>query len=389
VRKTSQERAWRQQFHPRRGQLEGQRQAIESPANVSDGYRIVLGQRHVGLNRRGPLHKECHRRIVGHLVENPETVRGGQGERSQRKLVLSPYMEGFPTGGKHGEPGTGCQEPDDLRRGREDLLAVVQDEQESLRGQERGERGDESPPKHLPDAERGGQGGHYQASIGEGREIDEDHPVGKGLVQPAGDRDRQPRLAHPPGAGESQQPDSIVLQGGSQRRELRLAPNEPSQWHRQRDGTGSRPHRAIILPHGGARRSQQRRPLVIRKRQAVRKQAHGLQSGSRVQSALQVADAAPAEPGAFGQFLLGKRRRGAQLTKQAAERGVAFIHCCPAWCYALADSGRVVDLSLQSSRGIGSCRRRNCSPYVRNPCTLCLVPPWDEEHAGSMPGQGR
>ena len=135
-----------------------------------------------GLHGARPLHKERDGRDLRDLRNRRHAIGGREWQRQQRELVLAAHMERLATGGEDGQARTGRQERDDGRRGIKHPLAIVQHQQEPLGCQERGERVDEVPLGTLPHAERGGNGGHHQVRIGQRREIDEDHPVGKDVM---------------------------------------------------------------------------------------------------------------------------------------------------------------------------------------------------------------
>ena len=94
-----------------------------------------------------------------------------------------------------------------------------------------------------------------RAGIRQRREIDEDDPVGK-RVRAVRRRPRSPVASCPrPRSSDREQAHIGVLQSRGQRRQLRLAPDEPGQRSRQGDGGGRRQRLGRRFPGGpGVRR---------------------------------------------------------------------------------------------------------------------------------------
>ena len=115
-----------------------QRQAVEPPAQLGDGRSVGgIVQREVGIDVARSLHEQLggggalHRR--GRVV-----VR--QGQRSQWSQALPSQPQCRPAGGQHRDARTPRQQRRDVRRGLEDLLDVVQEQQVRTAAEGAGQR---------------------------------------------------------------------------------------------------------------------------------------------------------------------------------------------------------------------------------------------------------
>jgi hypothetical protein len=106
----------RQHAHARRRQLNGQRQPIQPRADGRDGRRVGRGHREVGPGVACPLDEQRHRSVLRQALGR-HVLRVGQRDAAGRQ---------------HREARTGCQQTGDLAGHADDLLAVVQQQQQSL-----------------------------------------------------------------------------------------------------------------------------------------------------------------------------------------------------------------------------------------------------------------
>ena len=123
--------------HPQssRGQLEGQRDALQPAADLGDDGRVVL--------RQG----ELRTRLTGTIAEQLDRLRGSHVSRRARRLVghrkgrhrnrdLAGQPEQLPAGGEHPDALSVPQDGLDEGRDRvEDVLAVVEQQQRVTAGQ--------------------------------------------------------------------------------------------------------------------------------------------------------------------------------------------------------------------------------------------------------------
>ena len=138
-------------------------------------------------------------------------------------------------------------------------------------------------------------------------QVDEPATAGKGVSRPPGRLDRQPRLPDAARPGHRQERRSRRVEERAEPFQLGRPPDERREGGRprervrlRRDGHGARP---CGRPAGRGRHGRAfRRPEV----QPRRQQANRLPLREASNPALEVADAARAQPGALGQGLLGE-----------------------------------------------------------------------------------
>ena len=208
----------RQQLDPRRGQLDRQRQPVQPAADRghrrrrSSAVRAKSGRTSAARSTNSrtaatpasPATGEPGRRTVPARQAPPAAgprISRSPRSRSRTRLVASTRS-----------PAHAGQQLRHERRRRQQVLEVVEDEQQrrwrrSARRQRRGRRppGDLPRPHHAGDRRRH-QVRHALGAVAERGQLDPGHPVGEGVDQLAGRRQRQPRLADPAGAGQRQQP---------------------------------------------------------------------------------------------------------------------------------------------------------------------------------------
>ncbi len=192
-----------------RGQLDRQRQPVETPAELRDG-RV---QRQLHPEVAGSGQQQRHR---GRVLHPLRLVGVGYGERGQRQHPLAGDVEGLAAGGEHPHPRAGGREPGGGVGGRvQHVLAVVQHERPLPRRQP-DERRVEGREADGP----GDRGGDVLAAVHPGQLADGGIPgsVGRGgqgergLADPA-----HPRHRDEPAGGQQR----------AQRRELAV----PAQQH--------------------------------------------------------------------------------------------------------------------------------------------------------------
>ena len=174
-----QERRRRQDLHPGRGKLDGQRQAVEAAADGGDGGGVCCSQREVRQARLRALDEERDRGDPRQLLESAAersaagSGRGGTGNsRSPRTCSGSRLVARMVSSGQ------AASKRGHVRRGLQHLLAVVEDEQQPLAGEVSGQRVAQRLPGDLPHAERGGNRRYDERRIGQRREIDEEDAIG-------------------------------------------------------------------------------------------------------------------------------------------------------------------------------------------------------------------
>src|SRR5260370_42097243 len=99
----------RQQFAPRRCQLQGQGQPVQSDADLGYSSRVVFRKDKSGLHHLRTLNEKGNRRVLQQLLGCWQVERIGQGEWRNCKLVFTLHMQDSPAGHQDLEGGTGQQ----------------------------------------------------------------------------------------------------------------------------------------------------------------------------------------------------------------------------------------------------------------------------------------
>ena len=194
---------------PRGDELDGERQAVDTTADLVRGTDILLVPHDVGPDRADPLHEERH----------------GVRERGDAVLVLALEPQRLATGREHLQVAGGFEQARDERGGREDVLEVVQDEQEPAPAETAGEarfrvRPGRGEPDRVGDRRRNELGvdktveGHVRDAVGVPRS---ESP--RRLHGEAG-------LADPPRAGQRNEAGVARLHHPQERSQLVVPPDE-------------------------------------------------------------------------------------------------------------------------------------------------------------------
>ena len=213
------------QLHARRGQLDRQRNAVETPTDLSDDRAVLRIEREARLRRARPIHEEMDGiRRLERLPVVPG-FRPGSRERAHRKEPLPVDAQPF---------SAGCQDLQSrrsreqrlaqLRAGGKDVLAVVEDEQ-GIPGREmRREAFPQRPARLFLDPQSRGDGDLDSGCILDRREIDEPDAVGVASKPPLGELECYPRLSASADPGEREDP--VLLQEPGALAQLPLAADE-------------------------------------------------------------------------------------------------------------------------------------------------------------------
>jgi hypothetical protein len=119
------------------GLLQERRAALGIAGHGDDGAGVLGREREAGAHLLGALHQQAHRIRSGQRMElqSPDGVR--QAERRHREDLLAAHAQRGAAGDQHVHPGARRQQLEHVRRGGEDLLEIVEDEQQP-QGVERG-----------------------------------------------------------------------------------------------------------------------------------------------------------------------------------------------------------------------------------------------------------
>ena len=191
---------------PGRGQLDGQRNAVQPGTHLRNRGRVVRRQLEGRAGRTGPGREQQAGLGSG---DRRRRAVGRQPQRRHREDQLTGNIQAFPAGGQEPHPAApGKQRGHQGRRSRQDVLAVVQHHQQltadQLAHQPRG-RGGRIPlrhPQRLRDASRD------QRRIGERGQLDQPGAIAKAGLGQHRHPQRQPGLAAPARASQRNHPGS-------------------------------------------------------------------------------------------------------------------------------------------------------------------------------------
>ena len=91
----------RHHLEARGRELDGQRDAVETPAQLSDGRSRVAGEDELALGGPGPFHEQPDRVVFEQRVNAGTVVRGRGRERSHRVGDLTLDLERLAARGQH------------------------------------------------------------------------------------------------------------------------------------------------------------------------------------------------------------------------------------------------------------------------------------------------
>ena len=227
----------------RRGQLDRQRQPVEPAADLRDRAGASSSTKPVA---GGPRSRD-------EQLDRGGVARGarrlGQGQRRDRVLVLAVEAQQRPARDQHLQRRRRRRAAGDDRRGRVDVLEVVEHEQRPARREVVAERLDDRPIGALGDPERVARSRRRRARGPRGRERDEVDAVREAVREVGRGLDREPRLARAARPGERDEPDVVAAQQrhdlGDRRRAGRPAtspaPAGAARPQLRRSPRGSRP----------------------------------------------------------------------------------------------------------------------------------------------------
>jgi hypothetical protein len=208
-----------QQLDPGGRQLDGQRQPVQSGADVGHCRCIRRGDDKVRLG------------CCGALGEQRDSVAARQW--GDVVLLLPRDVQGLSAGHDHLQPGTGDQQAGDERRGRDQVLEVVQQEQQLAVLELLSQALLQRLPAGLPDPECPGDGRPDQERVTDWGQRDEERAVAELVHQRVGGLEGEAGLARTPRAGERQQPRRLLPEQPSDLDQLPLPPDQHGQLGRQ------------------------------------------------------------------------------------------------------------------------------------------------------------
>ena len=191
-----------QALHARGGELDGQRYAIEGPANAGDHRKLCLGRIERVDAGADPLDEKLERRVALRrgCIDLGHRRRHFEGADALHPFALN--AQRLPAGGQQVHARGGRQQLlGQLRNRVDEVLAVVDDDQHALVAQEGADAADGVRGERR-DAERGGKRVGHEARVFEGCEADEEHLMLEGGRKPVGHGKCHGRLADAPRADE-------------------------------------------------------------------------------------------------------------------------------------------------------------------------------------------
>src|SRR5262249_10840646 len=218
------DRRRRERTDTTRRELERKREPVEPEADPRDVVRVLVGHLEAVRDSCRPLDEQAHGLEALEIGGARMLLGVGYRERGDTEDDLARDAERFAAGREQRQPRRRAEELGCKRSARrEHVLAVVEDEQQ-LAG---GEKADDRVLERLP-GERlhveSGRDGRGDGGRAGGRRPEEDRPVGKGLLDGAGELERKPGLPGAAGAGQRQH--ATTTEEGLQLAELVTAPDE-------------------------------------------------------------------------------------------------------------------------------------------------------------------
>ncbi len=177
VLEPSEQRIRFEQSGARRGQLDGERQTVEAPADLDNRERVVLGQGEVVADGLGSIDEQLHRGQRRELFDRRLLRERRHAQRADRILPLGAEPQHRAARGQDLEPGTAGQELVELGRHADHLLEVVEHEQR--RGLfEMLDQGVDGRTRSLDGrSHRGGDAGQHQLGLSNRSERHEHRPA--------------------------------------------------------------------------------------------------------------------------------------------------------------------------------------------------------------------
>jgi hypothetical protein len=189
--------------HPGGGQLDGQRDAVQPPADFRHRRQGQRVEPEVAVHRGGPLREQPHRIRPHGLLNVGSGPRGGQGPDSQHLLPADPQR--LAAGGQDSHRRAVAQDVGhELADGVEDMLAVVQNQQQLFGGQHLAHPRPQTDTGVGLHGEGGGDDLDHGLGVGGRRQLAQPHPLGELRQQTGRALHGQAGLGHPahPGQGD-------------------------------------------------------------------------------------------------------------------------------------------------------------------------------------------
>ncbi len=211
----------RQRAELDRGELDGERDAVEAPAQPDDVARVLRGEQEVRHGGGGAQREQLDRVSA----EEHGAIGVGYRQRLDLEGVLALSVERLPA--RRQEPHAGRLAHDGLDQrgaGVEHVLAGVQDQQQPTVAQVIEHRVQLGPRVLLGQPEHAADGVDQQLGIAQAGQLDDPHAVGIGIDGLGADDERDPRFADT--AGTDHRHQAGPLEQGGDLREFVLPADE-------------------------------------------------------------------------------------------------------------------------------------------------------------------
>ena len=195
----------REQAGARGGELDRQRQPVQSGADLSHGGGVLRREVEGWIPISGPLDEEPHRRRGGDLLNERVrifSVPSREIERRDRDEPFPTQAQRFPAGHQRADSRAGGEQIGERRRGRQEVLEIIQQQERAARAEPLVDAHTDRSLAQVAEPERAGDGGHGMIGPRQRGEIDEHDPIWEIGSQVACDLDRQPGLPGSAGTGQ-------------------------------------------------------------------------------------------------------------------------------------------------------------------------------------------
>src|SRR5579859_1456938 len=197
---------WAERAHKRCRQLDGERDSVQPVAQLGDRGGILGGETKGWMARLGALDEEAHGFELGQQLEPVRGPRRWGGKGWDAPNDLTRQVEWFSTGSKDVKCSTDPNKLLDQRRaGRDQMLAVVQDEEQSFPEKKMDERFGCWVPRHVRRAKGSRDAVGDQSRVHQRRELDQPDAIRVFRQKHGGETVRQPCLATATGTGDRDQ----------------------------------------------------------------------------------------------------------------------------------------------------------------------------------------
>jgi hypothetical protein len=194
-------------LRPRRGQLEGERDAVESPADLDHRRCVLFRQLDGGIRSARPFEEQCHGRHVLEILER-NTVEIVDGQRCDRPHVFTHHGERFATRGDDRDARRSVQDPlGDVGDRLDQVFAVVQQQQGVASAQHVDDRILDRHAEAGVDPQHPGERSERCIAVADGHQLDEMDAIGEPRRNGPGELQSERRL-----------PDSCTSHQGDQPR---------------------------------------------------------------------------------------------------------------------------------------------------------------------------